>query len=293
MSGAEPSSQVLQAFGVSGPVAPLSGGRNLCFTADNVVFKPCDHDAESQWLGQLLTRLSESQPTGTRYRVARPKPLANDATQFVYEGWTASAFLPGRDGPDGRFSEILQISQSFHLDVAALVPEKPSFIGTRRDRYEFADLVTWGERTLDDVPGVNKELLAYFDAPLRELRQMMKPLPSDLPSQLIHGDLTGNVLFDDEGGAPPGIIDVVCYWHPAAYAKAIVVADGLAWHAQGRRLVELYGLDELHLQLLARALHWRCITFAIDSDMDWIRSHIAKSDYPGAVCVLRDVMADI
>lgn len=138
---------------------------------------------------------------------------------------------------------------------------------------------------------MNAELLAYFDAPLTELQRMMKPLTSDVPSQLIHGDLTGNVLFDDEGGAPPGIIDVVCYWRPAAYAEAIVVADGLAWHAQGRDLVELYGTDELRLQLLVRALYWRCITFAIDSDMDWIRDHIAKSDYPGAVGVLRDAMA--
>lgn len=293
MSGAGPPIQVLQAFGISRPATPLSGGRNLCFAAGNVVFKPSDDDAESQWVGQLLSKLSDSQPTDANYRIVKPRPLANDATTFVYEGWTAFGLLPGRDGPTGHFADLLQISQSFHHDVAALVSEKPSFIGKRGHRWDEADLVTWNEKDLDDVPAVNAELLAYFDAPLTELQRMMKPLTSDVPSQLIHGDLTGNVLFDDEGGAPPGIIDVVCYWRPAAYAEAIVVADGLAWHAQGRDLVELYGTDELRLQLLVRALYWRCITFAIDSDMDWIRGHIAKSDYPGAVGVLRDVMASI
>jgi hypothetical protein len=45
------------------------------------------------------------------------------------------------------------------------------------------------------------------------------------PSQLIHGDLTGNVLFDDQ--LPPAIIDFSAHWRPVPYVAAIVVADAL------------------------------------------------------------------
>jgi hypothetical protein len=44
---------------------------------------------------------------------------------------------------------------------------------------------------------------------------------------LIHGDLTGNVLFHDE--LPPAIIDFTPYWRPLEFQSAVVVADALVW----------------------------------------------------------------
>jgi hypothetical protein len=51
--------------------------------------------------------------------------------------------------------------------------------------------------------------------------------PVDLPDQLIHGDITENVLFAPD--LPPAIIDLSPFWRPAAYAQAIIVADALDW----------------------------------------------------------------
>jgi prepilin-type processing-associated H-X9-DG protein len=48
------------------------------------------------------------------------------------------------------------------------------------------------------------------------------------PEQLIHGDLSGNVLFAD--GLPLAVINMSAYWRPAAYASAIVAVDAVLWH---------------------------------------------------------------
>lgn len=46
-------------------------------------------------------------------------------------------------------------------------------------------------------------------------------------AQLIHGDLTGNVLFAADEA--PAVIDFSPYWRPPVFAEAVVVADGLLW----------------------------------------------------------------
>ena len=76
----------------------------------------------------------------------------------------------------------------------------------------------------------------------------------DLPRQLVHGDLGGNVLFHD--ALPPAVIDVSPYWRPAGYAGAIVVADAVAWGGAGDEIVEGL-LRHQGEQLLLRAVLFR------------------------------------
>jgi hypothetical protein len=76
------------------------------------------------------------------------------------------------------------------------------------------------------------------------------------------------------------------YWRPAGYAEAIIVADALSWYNEGREIVLFYGVGETKIQLVLRALYWRCLTFVIDTDLDWVKEHILKSDFPRAVDVV-------
>ena len=85
--------------------------------------------------------------------------------------------------------------------------------------------------------------------------------PVDDPSQVIHGDLTGNVLFADP--LPPAVIDLTVYWRPAAYARAIVVADALAWEGATPDDLASATSGEGFGQFLARALLARIVT-------DWL-----------------------
>ncbi|MFJ2590487.1 hypothetical protein [Streptomyces sp. NPDC087538] len=76
-------------------------------------------------------------------------------------------------------------------------------------------------------------------------------------SRLIHGDLTGNVLFvRDE---VPAVIDFSPYWRPPVFAEAIVVADGLLWFDLPSDLLTGSGDQPDWQQMLIRALIFRLV----------------------------------
>ena len=115
----------------------------------------------------------------------------------------------------------------------------------REDRWSRADRMAWGERTLPYSPQ------------LQVLLDLRRPL--DLPAQLIHGDLTGNVLFTAQ--KPPAVIDVSPYWRPMNYATAILVADLVCWHGvDPDTVIKRVGQVAHFPQLLVRALLFRMVT---------------------------------
>jgi len=104
--------------------------------------------------------------------------------------------------------------------------------------------------------------------------------PVRVPSQLIHGDLTGNVLFDD--AQPPAIIDFSPYWRPPAYASAIVAADALVWERADRQVLDAVAHISDFGQYLVRALIFRSVTDWIVSQEDPANSAV-EDDGPGPV----------
>ncbi|MFD2352698.1 phosphotransferase [Nonomuraea ferruginea] len=92
---------------------------------------------------------------------------------------------------------------------------------------------------------------------LAELLGLLAPVAA--PAQLVHGDLTGNVLF--HRGSPPAVIDFSPYWRPAPYADAIVVADALLYHDAEPDLVDAIGEDAP--RWLARALAFRLVALGL------------------------------
>jgi len=111
-----------------------------------------------------------------------------------------------------------------------------------------ADRVAWGEAP-PDVGETFRPLVARLVAVLR---------PVTLESQVIHGDLTGNVLF--AANRDPAVIDFSPYFRPAAWALAVVVVDAVAWHGASLALAD--HIDHLRDrdQLIARAALYRLVT---------------------------------
>jgi uncharacterized protein (TIGR02569 family) len=83
--------------------------------------------------------------------------------------------------------------------------------------------------------------------------------PVSSPSQLVHGDLLGNVLFAP--GLPPAIIDWSPYWRPPAWAYAVAVVDALCWHGGRQELLVRYADQPEWGQMLLRALIFRIATW--------------------------------
>lgn len=226
-----PPPSVLRAWSVSNPVR-LAGGQGLSFSARGLVLKPVGDVASAVWLAEVLDEVRADD-----VRVVRP--VRSQFGAWVVDGWSAWQWLEGEHRSDA-WDEVIEASARFHRAVAD-VRWSPALVASHR--WAVADQVAWGEAGAD---------LPHPIATLLALRR-----PVDLPCQLVHGDLTGNVLLADR--RPAAVIDVSPYWRPAGYADAIVVADAVAWSGAGLDLVERL-LSQQGEQLLLRAVLFRVVT---------------------------------
>ena len=221
-----PSRHVLAAFGADGPPVRLAGGTGRSWRVGSLVIKPVDWPlAEIAWQAEVLSTIAQD-----GFRVARPRP-------DVVDGWMGADYVAGEHRP-GRWRQIIAVGERFHRALAG-IPRPDALIDARTNPWAVGDRVAWGE------------------APYPELADVLSALePVDAPSQLIHGDLTGNVLFHDE--LPPAVIDFAPYWRPPEFASAIVVADAITWEGA---LAEL--ANAVPRQELIRALVYRGVTTRI------------------------------
>jgi uncharacterized protein (TIGR02569 family) len=232
---------VLEAFGVAGVLAPLPGGRGTSWRAGELVLKPLDmQEEELVWQAGVLRSIRCQ-----GFRVARPRPAEDGA--WLVDGWCATDWVAGEHSA-GRWTDIISVGDLFHAELANV--KRPSFIERRTDPWSIGDRVAWGEQ-----PGDRFRHLAH----LADLLTLLRPVAA--PGQLIHGDLTGNVLFAP--GMSPAIIDLAPYWRPAAFASAIVVADALCWEGAGEELLAAVSHIEDFGQYLARALIYRLVTDSV------------------------------
>jgi uncharacterized protein (TIGR02569 family) len=235
-----PPGRVLEAFGVRTPPRRLSGGKGGTWQAGDVVLKPAEGETETTWRASVLAGLPES----ADFRVARPVP-ASDGT-WVVDGWEATRWVAGQADPR-RVDEVVHAGEAFHRAIAAL--PRPSFLDLRDDPWTYGDRLAFGE----PVPPGSTAPSALL-APLIEVR---RPIAS--PSQVVHGDLGGNVLFAD--GLPPAIIDWPAYWRPPAWAAAVAVVDAMVWHRVPHSALDRWAHLPEWDQMLVRALLYRIATW--------------------------------
>ncbi|MEV4840006.1 TIGR02569 family protein [Nonomuraea sp. NPDC049486] len=235
-----PPAGVLAAFGLSGVPEPLPGGEGRAVRVGGAVLKPVDGREEAEWSAGLFERL----PPSVSFRV--PRPIRAGSGTYVVGGWTASELLPGRTGTR-RWASLLAVGRAFH-EALRDVP-RPDLLDRRGHPWAVADRVAWQEA---DVA-----LRGDAGPMLAELLGLLAPVAA--PAQLVHGDLTGNVLF--HRGSPPAVIDFSPYWRPAPYADAIVVADALLYHDAEPDLVDAIGEDAP--RWLARALTFRLVALGL------------------------------
>ena len=234
-----PPDHVLAAFG-AGSVVPerMSGGRGSAFRCQDIVFTPVDNTVEASWIAATFEQLRVG-----GVRVARP--VRSSDGRWVVAGWSVQRFVSGRVEP--RYDEIIRTSLMLH-EALADVPN-PRFLRDRDDLYSWADRVAWGEPV-----SARWELIDGHGARLcSELAAGRKP--ADLPDQLVHGDVFGNVLF--AGSAPPAVLDITPYWRPAVWSAAVIAVDALSWGGAQTELLESWAHLPEWSQMLRRALIFR------------------------------------
>lgn len=231
---------VRAAFGVSsGPARRVPGGGGTCWQAGGLVLKPGQHRVVGSWVAEVFAGLH-----GPGFRVPRPVRAADGS--WIVDGWAAWTTVEGEPAPLPRWPELVATSRAFHAALAG-VPA-PAWVGRGRNRWAVADRVAWGETDVELAP----ELADLVG----ELRATSRPVR--LPSQLVHGDIAGNVLFT--AGQPPAVIDFSPFCRPAGYPLAVAAVDLLAWSAAAPGVLdELADEDDID-QLLVRALMFRLVT---------------------------------
>lgn len=236
-----PPQSVLNAFGLQGPCLPISGGQGRSVRVGDAVLKPVEDATEAEFISEVMATLSSS--PSLEYRV--PIPLLASNSSYVYEGWSADSYCEGDDNPVGRCDELLVASRAFHKAIADI--QEPGFLHQRSHPWAIADRVAWEEASI--------QVVASLVSIYQELISMRRQV--SFPSQLVHGDLSGNFLFAE--GKPPTIIDFSPFWRCVGYSEAIAIVDGIMDFGQSEELIELGGSGFEWNQLLVRALIFRLV----------------------------------
>ena len=198
-------------------------------------------------------------------RLARP--VRSTDGRYVVAGWRADTFVTGT--PEPRHDEVVSAAVRLHEATARLerprfLTQPPSVPWSDVDVFVAADRAAWEDRPLHALPPGAQVAPGSSDGQrsielINQLASLRRPTRS--PSQLVHGDLYGTVLF--AGTTAPGITDITPYWRPASWAAGVVVVDALAWGEADDGLVERWTSLPEWPQMLLRALMFRLAVHAL------------------------------
>ena len=261
MSVPRPPEHVLAAFGLSGvhPV-PLGAGWEGGWRCGEVVLTMVADHARAAWSAKVRESLFVD-----GVRLARP--VRSTDGRYVVAGWRADTFVAGT--PEPRHDEVVSAAVRLHEATAKL--ERPRFLTQPPvapwgdvDVFIAADRAAWEERPLQSWPSGARVSPGSADGQrsidlINQLAGLRRPIRS--PSQLVHGDLYGTVLF--VGTAAPGITDITPYWRPAPWAAGVVVVDALSWGDADDGLIERWSSLPEWPQMLLRALMFRLAVHAL------------------------------
>ena len=234
----KPPVSVLAAFDVDPAVLrPLPGGQGMAWSAGRLVLKPLDMSLDAlEWQEAVLPEIAED-----GFRLARP--VRSRSGELVVAGWSAWQRLAGQHVPR-RWADIAAAGERFHRASAHIPP--PSWHHQRTDPFATAERAAWDAEVLERFASL---------PPIDQLAASLRPVEGR--DQLIHGDLSGNVLFHPQLAA--GIIDLSPYWRPAPFATAVLAVDALVWEGADDSVLGILRSHSDASQYLIRAVIFRVV----------------------------------
>lgn len=207
------------AFGSMEEPVLLGGGQNTSYVSGNIVLKPAGSENGSDLRAEIFKDLPESGDV----RFARP--IKSKAGDWIFEGYVAWSFLKGEHAK-GRYAEKLKASIAFHKLLK----------NSKISKYTNKPKSSWG---VGDMVALDEKEFKY-DEEFMDLYNQIKPHLKTLlgDRQLVHGDLSGNFLFDSI--LPPAIIDFSAAWAPNGFAEGIMLADAIVWENASQEDIEVF-----------------------------------------------------
>jgi uncharacterized protein (TIGR02569 family) len=227
---------VRSAFGVADvePRPVVWAGRRA-WRCGELLLRPVPDKVVAAWSAGVLDGLKVE-----GLRIAQP--VRSSDGRWVVGGWAANRFVPGTVEP--RYDAVL--TAAFHLHEALAAVERPRLLDGRDDLATRSAAAAFGERRAALDPATGGTLfgqLAAYRTPIR------------MPAQLVHPELFGAVLFDEQG--TPALIELAPCWRPAPWAAAVVVVDAIAWGGGDEGLLQRWADTDEWPQALLRAVLFR------------------------------------
>lgn len=208
--------KVAKLFGANDDPVLLTGGQGTTWKVGDIILKPSE--SESKDLADLMQQL----PAVDYLRL--PKPIRSSNESWIEDGYVAWTYLSGKE-VDARYKEKVGVSELFSTAFSGI--PKPRFIEERNDPWSVADRVTWGE--------FDKKYEKEFQNIIDDIEAHCSQV--NLSEQIIHGDIAGNIVFEND--LPPAVIDITLYWRPKDYAKALLVVDAITWEGAKPEIFDL------------------------------------------------------
>jgi uncharacterized protein (TIGR02569 family) len=241
---------VVNSFNLKGDRVALLGGQNTSVRIGDAVLKPVAGAQHYEWLLSLINSLT---PEG--YRMS--KPIKSKNGTFVCDGWICTQFERGEDRR-GRIEEKLEAARLFHRDLSNVCLNTYPKIDNPWSR---AHRIAW---QVDDLPN-NMPKLIHMTLE-RLLGKVILKDQDHYKMQIVHSDLSGNILFDDV--LSPLIIDFSPTIAPVEYAEAILVCDCIAWQGSPISEIELLPNNKMYKEMIIRAILFRLSVSAIFAGAD-------------------------
>jgi len=232
-----PSVNVLDAFSIVEEPVFIHGGQGTTWKAGKFILKPISSEEEVDWCATTIEKLPQD-----TFRI--PKYLKTTDGKYSVEGWCVLEFIKGQH-LEAHWEEKIAVCRGFNNLLIGL--SKPDFILKRTNPWAIADKMVFEKIPLSYDPRMEEYVV--------EVQKYLKPI--DVEEQIIHGDITGNMLFAD--GELPGIIDFTPNWKAKEYALAILVVDAITWENADETIFNLIKDEQDIFQLLLRAAFFRTL----------------------------------
>ncbi|MBC8496930.1 MAG: hypothetical protein ISS57_03260 [Anaerolineales bacterium] len=239
--------EVREVFGCDGVPKAIDGGEGKSFVIDNVVFKPIGNVELYEWASETLLLIPQ-----IGFRISLPRKTKQG--RYTYAGWGATKYEPG-EHVKGKWEEKLRVCRSFHAAVKEISGRR---MPHSSDRWTLAHKIAWEE--VDLPRGIHPKICSIIGSIFQKYR------PVETSKQIIHSDLSGNILFAE--GLEPVIIDFSPAHRPKEYAEAILVADAIAWENAPIELISELPDTWYYTQMLIRAVNFRVIVVALFYPLD-------------------------
>ena len=229
--------EIFDIFGLSGKVEQLDGGQGKSVRVGDFVVKPIEEIGKYSWVGSVLEPLDFRD-------LYLSKPIRSKLENFVEQGFGVTQYIEGQFEV-GRLEEKLTVCNQLN-EIIQLI-EKPEEWYSWSSPWQQATQMAWNNMSFTDTTDIKSLKL------IESLKDHYQTISLD--TQLIHSDISGNILFNDQH---PVIIDFSPEFRSRKYSEALLVTDSIAWYQEP--LASIYAIPyewELVVQLAIRAIVFR------------------------------------